>query len=233
VTAVESRQYFRSHSRLDRVKLALAFFAIYFIWGSTYLAILFAIETVPPLLTAAIRHTVAGSVLLGWAMLRGFRPTLANWIAGLVVGSLFFLVGHGLLHWAEQYVASGLAAVLIATEPMFILVLSCLVGQQSISRLSACGLLSGVVGVALLAGTRLTFGDSSFVALLAVLGSSLSWSVGVVISPKVKLPSDALGRTAIPLVCGAALLLAAAGIAGEFREIEPTVISWKSILGLA
>jgi drug/metabolite transporter (DMT)-like permease len=233
VTAVDSRRVFQSPGRLDAVKLALAFFAIYFIWGSTYLAIRFAIETVPPLLTAAIRHTVAGSVLLGWAMLRGFRPTPANWIAGLVVGSLFFLAGHGLLHWAQQYMASGLAAVLIATEPMFILVLAWLTGQQSISRLSACGLVLGVVGVALLAGTGLTVGDSSFLALLAALASSLAWSVGVIVSPKVKLPSDALGRTAIPLVCGAALLLIAAGIAGEFQEIDRTAISWKSLLGLA
>jgi drug/metabolite transporter (DMT)-like permease len=90
VTAADPRRFFQSHSRLDTIKLALAFFAIYFIWGSTYLAIRYAVETVPPLLTAAIRHTVAGSFLLGWAMLRGFRPTLANWIAGLVVGSLFF-----------------------------------------------------------------------------------------------------------------------------------------------
>jgi drug/metabolite transporter (DMT)-like permease len=233
VTAADSRRFFQSQGRLDTIKLALAFIAIYFIWGSTYLAIRYAVETVPPLLTAAIRHTVAGSLLLGWAMLRGFRPTRANWFAGLVVGSLFFLAGHGLLHWAQQYMASGLAAVLIATEPMFILVLAWLTGQQPISRQSACGLVLGVLGVALLAGTRLTVGDSSFLALLAVLASSLSWAVGVVISPKVKLPSDALGRTAIPLVCGAALLLVAAGIAGEFQEIERTVISWRSLLGLA
>ena len=154
MTGVDSRRFFQSQSRLDTIKLALAFFAIYFIWGSTYLAIRYAVETVPPLLTAAIRHTVAGSLLLGWAMLRGFRPTPANWFAGLVVGALFFLAGHGLLHWAKQYVASGLAAVLIATEPMFILVLSWLMGQQQISRLSACGLVLGVIGVALLAGVR-------------------------------------------------------------------------------
>jgi drug/metabolite transporter (DMT)-like permease len=233
VTGADSSRFVQSQGRLDTIKLGLAFFAIYFIWGSTYLAIRYAVETVPPLLTAAIRHTVAGSLLLGWAMLRGFRPTRANWFAGLVVGSLFFVVGHGLLHWAQQYVASGLAAVLIATEPMFILLLSWLTGRQRISRLSACGLVLGVVGVAFLAGVRLTVSDSSFLALLAVLASSLSWAVGVVISPKIRLPSDALGRTAIPLVCGAALLLVAAGIAGEFQGIDRTVISWKSLLGLA
>ncbi len=188
MTGADSRRIFQSQGRLDTIKLALAFFAIYFIWGSTFLAIRYAVETVPPLLTAAIRHTVAGSLLLGWAVLRGFRSTPANWFAGLVVGSLFFLAGHGLLHWAQQYVASGLAAVLIATEPMFILVLSWLTGQQQISRLSACGLVLGVVGVAFLAGVRLTVSDSSFLALSAVLASSLSWAVGVVISPKVRSP---------------------------------------------
>ena len=89
MTAADSRRFFRSQGWLDTIKLALAFFAIYFIWGSTYLAIRYAVETVPPLLTAANRHTLAGSLLLGWAMIRGFRPTPAHWIAGLVVGSLF------------------------------------------------------------------------------------------------------------------------------------------------
>jgi drug/metabolite transporter (DMT)-like permease len=232
VAAADARRFFQSQGGLDTVKLALAFFAIYFIWGSTYLAVHYVVETVPPLLAAATRHTVAGSLLFGWAMLRGFRPTRANWSAGLVVGALFFLIGHGLLHWAQKYVASGLAAVLIATEPMFILVLSWSMGQQQISRLSAGGLVAGVLGVALLAGVRLSVDDSSFLAILAVLASSLAWSLGVVISPKVELPADPLGRTAIPLVCGAALLLIAAGIAGEFHEIELTAVTWKSLLGL-
>ncbi len=155
MTAAQTRPIFRSQGKLDTLRLALAFFAIYFIWGSTFLAIRYAVETVPPLLTAAIRHAVAGLLLLAWALMRGFRPTPAHWVAGLVVGSCFFLVGHGLLHWAEQYVASGLAAVLFATEPMFILVLAWLTGQQRLSRLSAFGLLLGVIGVAVLVGEHL------------------------------------------------------------------------------
>jgi drug/metabolite transporter (DMT)-like permease len=214
------------------ISLALAFASIYVIWGSTYLAIRFAVETIPPLVTAGIRHSIAGGILLAWACARGFRPRREHWISGLVVGSLFFLVGHGTLHWAEQYVGSGLAALLIATEPMFILVFAWMMGQQKISQLSALGLGLGVVGVAMLTGAELTVKGSSLLGLLAVLLGSLSWSAGVVVSPKLKLPSDALGRTAVPLVCGAVMLLIAAGLTGEFQATHWSSISVRSLLGL-
>jgi drug/metabolite transporter (DMT)-like permease len=219
--------------RTYSIQLALAFAAIYLVWGSTYLAIRYAVETIPPLVTAGIRHSIAGGIMLAWAWARGFRPTRANWIPGMMVGALFFFVGHGSLHWAEQYVGSGLAALLIATEPMFILVLAWSVGQQRISRLSALGLGLGVLGVAVLTGVELTVKGSSLAALLAVLLGSFAWSAGVVISPKVKLPSDALGRTALPTICGAVMLLAAAGLTGEFHATHWASISMKSILGLA
>jgi drug/metabolite transporter (DMT)-like permease len=141
-------------------------------------------------------------------------------------------VGHGTLHWAEQYVGSGLAALLIATEPMFILVLAWSMGQQKISRLSALGLGLGVIGVAMLTGVELTVKGSSVLGLLAVLLGSLAWSAGVVISPKLKLPTDALGRTALPTICGAVMLLAAAGVTGEFHATHWASISLKSIFGL-
>jgi len=222
-----------SGDRAESIKLALAFAAIYLVWGSTYLAIRYAVETIPPLVTAGIRHTIAGSVLLAWAYARGYRPRREHWIAGAIVGALFFLVGHGTLHWAEQHVASGLAALLIATEPMFILVLAWMSGQQKISRISALGLAFGVVGVAILMGAELSVKGSSLLGLLAVLLGSLSWSAGVVVSPKLKLPSDALGRTALPTICGAVMLLAAAGVTGEFHALHWANVSLKSILGLA
>jgi len=222
----------RSH-RAESLKILLAFAAIYVVWGSTYLAIRYAVETIPPLVTAGIRHTIAGGVLLVWAYARGFRAKREHWIAGAIVGALFFLVGHGTLHWAEQHVASGLAALLIATEPMFILVLAWASGQQKISRLSALGLAFGAVGIAILTGTEVTKGNSSLLGLIAVLAGSLSWAAGVVISPKLKLPADALARTAVPLVCGAVMLLAVAGVAGEFQTLPWSAVSLKSILGLA
>ena len=221
-----------TRNRNEAIKMALAFAAIYLVWGSTYLAIRYAVETIPPLVTAGIRHTIAGGVLLAWACARGFRPKIEHWKSGVIIGGLFFLVGHGTLHWAEQYVGSGLAALLIATEPMFILVLAWSMGQQKISRISALGLGLGVLGVAALTGAELTTKGSSLLGLLAVLLGSLSWSAGVVISPRLKLPEDALGRTAVPLVCGAGMLLIAAGFTGEIQATHWASISVKSILGL-
>jgi len=218
--------------RGESIKLALAFAAIYLIWGSTYLAIRYAVETIPPLVAAGIRHTIAGGALLVWAYARGYRPRREHWIAGVVLGALFFFVGHGTLHWAEQHVASGLAALLIATEPMFILVLAWASGQQRISRISALGLLCGVAGVAILTAAEVSAKNASLIGLLAVLLGSLSWSAGVVISPRLKLPTDALARTAVPLVCGAVMLLTSAGMTGEFRGLHWSAISLKSIFGL-
>jgi drug/metabolite transporter (DMT)-like permease len=233
VIVPNSRRPATPQDRGHAIKLALAFVAIYVIWGSTYLAIRYAVETIPPLVAAGVRHSIAGGIMLTWAWLRGFRPTRQQWLAGLVVGALFFLVGHGTLHWAEKYVASGLAALLLATEPMFILVLGWMMGQQKISRLSALGLGLGVVGVAMLTGAELTVKGSSLLGLLAVLLGSVSWSAGVVLSPKLKLPSDALGRTALPTICGAAMLLVAAAVTGEIQATHWSAISTRSLLGLA
>lgn len=221
-----------SGHRADSIKLALAFAAIYLVWGSTYLAIRYTVETIPPLVAAGVRHTVAGGVLLAWACARGYRPRREHWLAGALVGALFFLIGHGTLHWAEQHVASGLAALLIATEPMFILVLAWASGQQKISRLSAIGLGVGVAGVAILTGVELNMKAASLLGIAAVLTGSLAWAAGVVISPRVKLPADALARTAVPLVCGAVMLLIAAAAAGEYRALHWSAISLRSLLGL-
>jgi hypothetical protein len=88
----------QNKDKSDAIKLALAFVAIYVIWGSTYLAIRYAVETIPPLVTAGIRHSIAGGIMLAWAWWRGFRPTRQQWVAGFALGALFFLIGHGSLH---------------------------------------------------------------------------------------------------------------------------------------
>jgi len=220
------------NGRGHAVKLALAFAAVYLVWGSTYLAIRYSVETIPPLMTAGVRFSVAGTILFAWAWARGFRPKREHWMAGAVVGALFFLVSHGMLYWAEQTVASGLAALLIATEPMFILVLGWLAGQQKISPLSALGLGLGVLGVGLLTGAELAMKSSGLLGLAAVLLASISWAAGVVVSPRLRLPADALARTAIPLVCGALMLLIAAGVSGEFKRAQWAAISLRSMLGL-
>src|SRR3977135_3502845 len=103
--------------RPARVEAIFAFLAIYIIWGSTFLAIRYAVESIPPLFTAATRHLLAGSILLAWALWKGERPTRQGWRAGITLGFLFFFVSHGLLHWAELKVPSGGAAVVVASAP--------------------------------------------------------------------------------------------------------------------
>ena len=110
-------------TRPARLEAILAFLAIYVIWGSTFLAIRYAVESIPPLFTAATRHLIAGSILLGWALWKGERPTRQGWRAGLVLGFLFFFLSHGLLHWAELKVPSGAAALVIAIEPAIVALL--------------------------------------------------------------------------------------------------------------
>jgi drug/metabolite transporter (DMT)-like permease len=220
-----------SSGRGYAAKLAMAFAAIYLLWGSTYLAIRYSVETIPPLLTAGIRFSIAGSILFAWAWTRGFRPKREHWMAGAIVGALLFLGSHGMLYWAEQTVASGLAALLIATEPMFILIFGWMAGQQKISRLSALGLGFGLVGVGLITGVEHAT-SSSLLGLAGVLLASASWAAGVVISPRVRLPADALARTAIPLLCGAVMLLIAAGVSGEIQRTHWSAISLRSVLGL-
>lgn len=218
--------------RGHKVRLMLAFASIYLLWGSTYMAIRYAVATIPPLATAGIRDAIAGIILLAVAWIRGFRPRREHWLGGLVAGALFFVVGHSGLNWAEQYVSSGASALLITTEPMFILILGWLLGQQRITRWSALGLGSGVMGVALLTRAEFSIGGKSLLGLAAVLLSAFGWAAGVVVSPRLRLPSDALARTAIPLVCGGAMLLMAAGTTGEFERTQWSAISLGSLLGL-
>src|ERR1700730_14532094 len=119
-----------NRARSVRIQVALAFFAIYIIWGSTYLAIRYAVETIPPLYTAGFRHLVAGAMLLLGCFWKKLRPTWAQLRASVIIGALFFLGGHGALHWAEQRISSGLASLLIATEPIFVFLLTCAGGRR-------------------------------------------------------------------------------------------------------
>src|ERR1700675_4721503 len=111
---VESVRPSEKAAASNRLLIIFCFFAIYTIWGSTYLAIRYAVETIPPLYTAGIRHLTAGTILLAWALAKKLRPTAAQLRASVVIGALFFLLGHGTLHWAEQRVPSGLASLFIA-----------------------------------------------------------------------------------------------------------------------
>lgn len=228
VTTVAARRI-----ETSRLWVGLAFVAIYVVWGTTYLAIRYAVETIPPLVTAGVRHTSAGLILLTMAWSQGFRPRREHWIAGAALGALFFLVGHGSLHWAEQYVSSGLAALLVATEPLWILLIGASMRQQKINWLNGLGLVLGLTGVAVLTAREFATRTSLTWAVIAVLVGAASWAVGVCLSPRLRLPRDIMGRAAVPLLCGAVMLLTVAGATGEFASVHWSTVTLKSLLALA
>src|SRR5260370_3232983 len=116
--------------RLNRFTVIFSFLSIYLIWGSTYLAIRYAVETIPPLYTAGLRHLVAGTILLAWCLAKRLRPTWAQVRASIIIGAFFFLIGHGTLHWAEHKVPSGLASLLIASEPLWVFLLTSIAARH-------------------------------------------------------------------------------------------------------
>jgi drug/metabolite transporter (DMT)-like permease len=213
-----------------RMRVALAFSAIFIIWGSTYLAIRYAVAEIPPLLTAGVRHLTAGSVLYVWARAKGYRATPAEWKNSAIVGALFFLVGHGTLHWAEQSVPSGLSALLIATEPLWIGLLLAATGLVPLRTQTISGVLLGLAGVWALLGTDATRGGGAALGTLAVLVGAASWGAGVVYSRCAQLPQNPTLRTATTLLCGAVLLLATSTALGEYHRVHiPSALAIGSL----
>jgi drug/metabolite transporter (DMT)-like permease len=220
-------------ARPDRFEAIAAFLAIYVIWGSTFLAIRFAVESIPPLFTAATRHLVAGVILLGWALWKGERPTRDGWRAGLVLGFLFFFVSHGLLHWAELKVPSGVAALVIAIEPAIVALLLPLLKLGPAPRgVTWAGLVLGAVSVALLFRLDVSTDPGVLVGLVAVLVSAIAWSLGIVYARKLQPANGSTLNAALPLVCGSLMLIAGALVRGEHRGFHLSQVTPPSLLGL-
>jgi drug/metabolite transporter (DMT)-like permease len=176
---------------------------------------------IPPLFTAGVRHLVAGTLMFAWACWRGQRASWTEWRHSAIVGALFFLVGHGTLHWAEQSVPSGLSALLVATEPVWIAAMLSLNGQARLHGHGAVGLMLGLAGVWVLVGFESPDQDRTFtMGSLAVLVGAASWAAGVVYSQRAPLPVDPVLRTSTTLLCGAALLLTASAALGEYAELR-------------
>ena len=221
-----------SRAEPSRLALGFAFLSTWIIWGSTYLAIRFAVESIPPLVAAGIRHLTAGGILLGYSWYRGFRPTSRQWLGALTVGALYFLGGHGLLHWAERFVSSGLAAVIMATEPMTISAILIFTGKERFSLWTLLGILLGVGGVVFLVGGQGLSEHSHMMGIAALVVSSVAWSVGVCYSPRAGLPTDPFASAAMTMLCGSVLLLTTAGVTGEFAPAQLNHITTRSMLGL-
>lgn len=223
----------RGKSDRDALLVLLAFFCIYVIWGSTYLAVHYAVETIPPLFVAGLRHLLAGGLLFAWCWRRGLRPATRQWRASIILGVLFFLIGHGTLHWAMRTMPSGLAALLVATEPIWIAVMAAATRQARVTPALVAGLALGVVGVGLLIETDARGGGGALVSSAVVLVGTLSWAVGVMYSRRSALHPDAIMSAAMSLLAGAALLLLAGALTGEAAGLKLSDVSLKSFLGLA
>ena len=224
-----------SVARSHRFTVVSCFISIYLIWGSTYLAIRYAVETIPPLYTAGIRHFTAGTILLAWCLAKRLRPTWPQIRASIIIGAFFFLGGHGSLHWAEQKVPSGLAALLIASEPILVfLLISAAAKKWRFNATLLAGICLGVAGVALLMGrSALTAGPGVFVGSLAILFGALSWSVGIVYSRRSHLSGHPLLLSALSLLAGSIQLLLAGTVLGEYRHFSLASVSMRSWLSLA
>jgi drug/metabolite transporter (DMT)-like permease len=217
-----------------RLRIALAFLSIYTIWGSTYLAIRFAIETFPPFLMAAIRFLIAGGVLYAWMRLRGAsRPTRANWKAATVVGGLLLLGGNGGVTKAEQVIPSSLAAVLITTVPIWMALLELLRKDRIVPTLHVViGLVLGLGGVILLVGPGDLGGSGGLNPLWAgvLILAALSWAIGSVYSRNALLPKTPLLGSGMEMLAGGALLLAASLVSLEWVGFRPSNVSFLSLV---
>lgn len=211
----------------------LGFAAIYLIWGSTYLGIRYAVETIPPLVMMSIRHSVAGVLVYVWARARGAeKPTLKEWSHAAVAGGLLFLGSHGTLAWAEVQVPSGLAALLCATLPLWTVLIARADGTEpSLNAKAIAGILLGFGGVALLIGPDLLGQRLNWLAAGTVLFGSLSWAMGTAYTRKASLPSSKVLSAAMQMISGGVLLLIAGGISGE--RVRWSDVTLRSTLALA
>ncbi len=228
----------RGRQRLapSRAKLVTAFAAVYVLWGSTFLAIRFAVATLPPFLMAGTRHLVAGAVLYPLARLRsGEQPTRSNWSAAALMGALLLFGGNGGVSWAEQIVPSGVAALLVATVSLWMVILDWLRpggvrpgGRVIVGLVLGFGGLGFLVGPSKLAGSGRVDPLGATVLVLA----SLSWATGSVFSRRLDLPRSPLLGTGMQSLAGGALLILVGLLTGQGAELHWGAVSLRSMLAL-
>jgi drug/metabolite transporter (DMT)-like permease len=220
----------------SRGKVIAAFAAVYVIWGSTYLAIRYAIETLPPFLMASVRFLIAGALLYAWSMARSQRaPTLHEWKAAVIVGGLLLLGGNGAVVWAEQTVPSGVAALLVAGTPCWMVLLDWLwKGAARPGGRTVTGLLLGFGGIALLVGPSAFTGGEGIdpIGALVLLTGSLAWAIGSIYSRYAPRPHGALLSTGMQMLMGGLLLMLAGTVTGEWTRLDLSAVSVRSLLAV-
>ncbi|HEX8319578.1 drug/metabolite exporter YedA [Longimicrobium sp.] len=218
-------------------RVIAAFAAVYLLWGSTYLAIRFAIETLPPLLMAGVRFLLAGAVLYAFMRLRGEpAPTRRHWKSAALIGALLLVGGNGGVTLAERTVPSGVAALLVAMVPLWMVLLEWLRpgGTRPTGRV-AVGLAVGFAGMVILVGPSQLAGAGAvdFGGAALVLCGSLAWSIGSIYARRATLPANAFVATGMEMLCGGVLLLVAGAARGELAGLDPAAFTGRSLAALA
>lgn len=218
-----------------KIFVIVAFAALYLIWGSTYLGIRFAIETIPPFLMAGVRYFLAGLIMFAIARTQTtLRSTWKEWRTSLIIGGCLLLGGNGGVTLSEKYIDSGLAAVMVATVPVYIVLLGWLTGMAPRPKpVVWLGLAGGFAGVAILMGPALKFsgdqGAHPAIGMSILLLSSFIWSAGSLYSSASKSSSSPFVLAAQQMVCGGFLLVLAGAVTGEIGKFQPSAISTLSL----
>ena len=221
--------------RPSRLRIVLAFAAVYLLWGSTYLGIRLAIETLPPFLMAAARFTLAGAILFIWAKIKGERvpQSVTPWRRAFIVGGLLLLCGNGGVTWAEKYIPTGLAALLVATEPLWVVMLAWFFSHKRPNSKVLLGVLIGLIGVTLLVSDGLSRGNgNSFLSLVGggvVLLAAFAWASGSVFSSRRPIEASTSMAAGMQMLAGGSLLLLLALVTGDIRHLNFSHASWTSI----
>jgi drug/metabolite transporter (DMT)-like permease len=217
-------------------KILLAFGIIYFVWGSTYLAIRIGVQEVPPFLLAGMRFFISGVVLYAWMRVKGTpSPSGREWAGATLLGALIFLVDYGCLFWAEQRVPSGIAAVVLATIPVFITLLEIIfLRTQRLTFRLGLALLLGLCGVAVLTLHSFSFGEMPInpAGALALLVAAFTWSVATILTRRIALPASKPMSAAAQMLVGGAQLFVLAALSGEFTGFHMQAVSAKAWFAL-
>jgi drug/metabolite transporter (DMT)-like permease len=216
-------------ARPARWKILLAFGIIYFVWGSTFLAIRVGVREMPPFLMAGMRFFAAGLILYGWMRVTGTpNPTLRQWRTATILGTIVFVMDYGCLFWAEQRVPSGIAAVVLASIPVFITLLEIIfLRTQRLTARLATALLIGILGVAVLMNHSLNLGEMPIdrAGTIALTVAAFSWSVATILTRRLHLPPSKPMSAAAQMLTGGALLFVLSGVAGEFSGFHFQAVS--------
>jgi drug/metabolite transporter (DMT)-like permease len=227
----------KAMTRPSTWKVLLAFSIIYFVWGSTFLAIRMGVREVPPFLLAAMRFLAAGAVLYAWMRARGTpSPTAREWRGASFLAILIFVGDYGLVFWAERRVPSGITAVMLATIPVFMALgeIVFLRTQKLTARLGLA-LLLGMAGVAVLVGPSRSTSESPVDAMgaCALIVAAISWSVAATLTRKVPLPVSKVMSSGVQMLAGGVMLLFTSALLGEFHGFHAQAVSREAWLALA